>query len=521
MGATSLSHLVVLMVFMGGLALGAVLVGRLVDRGGNGLLYYGWLEVGIGLYAVLFPFLASWATGLFSYLGAYLGPGTTGLLFLKFLIAVLLITAPAVAMGGTLPAVTRYLTASTYGLRRNISLLYGVNSLGAVLGVLLGGFFIAQWFGLSAGMIAAGIFNVSLGLSALGFAWFLRTYPRRKLGLEEESHSPRRLEERLDGVTYLPYASHGAVVAAGLAGFAGMALQVAWIRYFAIVLGATHSAFTIVVAAFIFGIGLGALLVGSRWIGRISLPLVLTVTFLVTVLTLIAGLFFYGRAPFEISRFLAIINGTPYAWPYYMVLKFGICFLLMLLPSVASGMILPLCVRIAGRGGERVGRDVALVYGVNTLGALLGIGITSQLLFRIMTLPQTLQAIMLVYALATIFLALVLREKGHKWILLLAGTLLAAHFLMWQPWSPEQLQVSRIHFERDPSFAYRDFLKENKTYKVVAELQGPDVHVAVMDDYFFREPVRVLVINGKPDASNQPGSSDVVNFVLAAHLPML
>lgn len=518
MGGTALSQFVVLMVFMGGLALGAILIGRQVDRGGNGLLYYGWLEVGIGLYAVLFPFLATMATGIFYSLGANFGPGSPGLLLLKIFIASLLIALPSVAMGGTLPAVTRYLTSSQHGLRRNISLLYGLNSLGAVLGVLAGGFFVVHWLGQSASMLSTGILNMVLGISVLGFGRYISLRP--EISWDGEETPSRRLEEVLDDVVYSPDTSRRAVIAAGLAGFAGMALQVAWIRYFAIVLGATHSAFTIVVAAFIFGIGLGALLVRSRWIGKLSLPLVLTATFLLTLATLVLGLSFYGRLPFEIGRFLAIIARTPYAWPYYLVLKFVTCFLLMLVPSMASGMIMPLCVRIAGCS-KQIGRDVALVYGVNTLGALLGIGITSQLLFRMLTLPRTLQVIMLVYAAATIFLASMLREKGRKRILSFTVVLLAFHFLLWQPWTPKQLAIGRLNFAEIPAIKYKDFIESLNTESVVAELNGPDVQATVVDAIDMNTPFRALLINGKPDASNQSYGPDMATQILLSHLPML
>lgn len=518
LGGTALSQFVVLMVFMGGLALGAILIGRQVDRGGNGLLYYGWLEVGIGFYAVLFPVLSAMATRTFYFLGANFEPGSPGLLLLKIFIAALLIALPAVAMGGTLPAVTRYLTASRHGLRRNISLLYGLNSLGAVLGVLAGGFFLVHWFGQSASMLFTGILNLVLGIFVLSFARFVSRWPESSG--EEESYHSSRLGENLDDVDYSPATSRKAVIAAGLAGFAGMALQVAWIRYFAIVLGATHSAFTIVVAAFIFGIGLGALLVRSRWIGKLSLPLVLSATFLLTLATLVMGLGFYGRLPFEIGKFLAIIAPSPYAWPYYVVLKFVICFLLMLLPSMASGMILPLCVRIAGRS-KQIGRDVALVYGVNTLGALLGIGVTSQLLFRMLTLPRTLQFIMLVYAAATIFLAFMLQEKGRKRILTFTVVLLAAHFLLWQPWSPLQLFIGRLHFEENKPIKYSEFIKTCEQNEVVAELHGPDVDVTVVDSVNDNIPFRSLLINGKADASNNLSGPDMATQILLSHLPML
>ncbi len=520
MGATSLSQFVVLMVFMGGLALGAILIGRLVDRERNGLLYYGWLEVGIGLYAVLFPFLFSKVAGVFIYIGTNFEPGSLSLLALKLLIASLLIAMPSVAMGGTLPAVTRYLTRSQTGLRGNISLLYGLNSLGAVLGVLLGGFFLVYRYGLSGSMISVGVINICLGFVAVAGARFFAR--NKEITTEEGSSRHSRVGERLDTHIYKSYTARRAIVIAGLSGLAAMALQVAWIRYFVIVLGATHGAFTIVVAAFILGLGLGALLVRTRWIGRFPLATVLATIFALISTTIGLGLFFYGRLPFEIGRFLAIIARTPFAWPFHEIMKFGICFTLMLLPTVASGMILPICVRIANRGAARVGRDVALVYGFNTLGSLLGIFIASQLLFRMLTLPRTLQLIMLIYLATTFFLAFILKDKGRKRILALTVVLMMTHFVFWQPWSPVQFIVERIDFGQIPPVEYEDFVRENRGYKVVEDRQGPDVQATVLDISSSPEDVyRALLINGKPDASNDINGPDMVTQVLLGHLPML
>jgi spermidine synthase len=519
MGATSLSQFVVLMVFMGGLALGAILVGRLVDRGHNGLVYYGWLEVGIGLYAVLFPFLFGKVSGVFVSIGADFELGSPALLALKLLTASLLIVIPSVAMGGTLPAVTRYLTRGQSSLRRNISMLYGVNSLGAVTGVLAGGFFLVYRYGLSRSMMYVGGFNLALGLVALMVAWVVKKNGEFYSDSDKGDH--HRREELADTQEYRPYAVKRAIAAAGLSGFAAMALQIAWIRYFVIILGATHSAFTIVVAAFIFGLGLGAFLVRSKWVGRLPLPTVLTGAFALISATLVVSLFFYARLPFEAARFLSIIAPTPYAWPFHLILKFGLCFAVMLFPSVASGMILPLCVRIASRSGGRIGRDVARVYAVNTLGALLGIGITSQLLFRTLTLPRTLQSILLIYLAATIFLAFILKERGRKRILMLTGVLLALHFTLWQPWSPQQLHVSRIEFGAKQPIRYEDFIESNKQRVLIEDRQGPDVQVTVLDDFRGATTNRLMFINGKPDASNIRGNNDFSTEVLLGHLPVL
>lgn len=519
MGATSLSQLVVLMVFMGGLALGAILIGRLVDRGHNGLACYGWLELAIGCYAVLFPWLYKITSGLFYSLGVNLEPGSLPLLFAKIITASLLIAAPSLAMGGTLPAVTRYLTNAQAGLRRNISLLYGINSLGAVAGILLGGFWVVYRYGLSGSMIYTGLVNIGLGIVILAAD---RSFARKRgaaAGVEDSAH--RRLQEVLDDRIYKSETARWAIIGAGLSGFAAMALQVAWIRYFVIVLGATHSAFTLVVAAFIFGIGLGALLVRSAPVERTPLPLMLTLLFALTSVTLWLGTFFYGLIPFQITQLLAIFSHIPFAWPFYLTMKFGICFVLMLLPTVASGMILPICVRIASRSSDRVGRDVALVYGINTLGALLGILLTSQVLFRIFTLPRTLQGIMFIYLAGTILLAFVLEGSGRKRILAFAMGLAVIHVFCWQPWLPQQLYVGRIDLNMDPSFRYEDFVKDNQANILLEERQGPDVQVSVHDMASSQNDFRTMFINGKPDASTGINNPDMMTQVLLAHLPAL
>jgi spermidine synthase len=215
-----------------------------------------------------------------------------------------------------------------------------------------------------------------------------------------------------------------------------------------------------------------------------------------------------------------IIARIPLAWPFYQILRFGICFGLMLIPAMVSGMILPICVRIAGQEVERVGRDVARVYAVNTLGALLGIVVTQQIFFRVLTLPRTLQAILAIYLVATIFLAFILKEAGRKRIFASITVLVLVHLLFWQPWLPQQLFVSRPDFLPAGSLKYEDFVKEYEKKVLVAERQGPDVQAVTADiSSFGRSPVRALFINGKPDAGM--GRIDMETQVLLAHLPLM
>src|SRR5438552_6890626 len=56
LGHTSYAVVAVLVAFMGGLALGNVWLGTRADRSPRPLAFYGWLEIGIGVYALIFPF---------------------------------------------------------------------------------------------------------------------------------------------------------------------------------------------------------------------------------------------------------------------------------------------------------------------------------------------------------------------------------------------------------------------------------------------------------------------------------
>ena len=238
--------------------------------------------------------------------------------------------------------------------------------------------------------------------------------------------------------------------------------------------------------------------------------------FITTILGL--QLFFYDRLPFEVSRFLGIIAPTPFAWPFYFVIKFGILFLLMLLPTLASGMILPVCVRIAERGNEMIGRDVARVYAINTVSALLGILVTGQLLFRIFSLPRTLQVIMLIYLAITIFLAFALKGTVRKAVLTFIVVLVVIHFGFWRPWSPEKLFVSRIVFGRTPPLFYGGFVQSNEHKVIIKDLQGLDVQVTVLDGTTDNKSYRSMYINGKPDAGT---GRDMPVQALTGHLPVL
>src|SRR5687768_13526144 len=69
-GSTVQAQTVVLAVFMGGLALGNRIIGRRADLMRQPLAAYGYLEIGIGLYAFCFSWIYRLADGLFVAVGS-------------------------------------------------------------------------------------------------------------------------------------------------------------------------------------------------------------------------------------------------------------------------------------------------------------------------------------------------------------------------------------------------------------------------------------------------------------------
>ena len=146
-GSTIQAQTVVLAVFMGGLALGNKIFSRGADRSRHPLTIYGCLEVSIGLYAFLFTYLYRTADGIFASAGSMLLDRLGLSLGLKGVLSMALLLGPTILMGGTLPLLAAWLQKCSPDAGRRSARFYSVNSLGAVCGAGLTGFWLVQWWG--------------------------------------------------------------------------------------------------------------------------------------------------------------------------------------------------------------------------------------------------------------------------------------------------------------------------------------------------------------------------------------
>src|SRR5688500_5871364 len=163
-GATTLAVSTVLAAFMGGLALGSAIAGRLAQRIRKPVSVYGWIEIGIAVYALLVPFLFRWVDNLYALIWQHFQPGFFAFSLWRFLLSCLMLLLPTTLMGATLPVLSAALVrhGSTAVAR-----LYACNLAGAILGTLAAGFILLPSFGVRTTIIIAAVINVAVGVIAL------------------------------------------------------------------------------------------------------------------------------------------------------------------------------------------------------------------------------------------------------------------------------------------------------------------------------------------------------------------
>ena len=151
-GNTIFAITVVLAAFMGGLAAGSRWFGLLADSPGRKaslFTYYGWMEIGIGVYCLGFERLLEAQKQIILWFYHTLDPSTAASVGFKFLLSALLLIVPTILMGGTLPVLIKALSRRLPDVGRITGKLYFVNCFGAVFGTIAVAFWMIPSLGLA------------------------------------------------------------------------------------------------------------------------------------------------------------------------------------------------------------------------------------------------------------------------------------------------------------------------------------------------------------------------------------
>src|SRR5437762_1480218 len=167
-GSTIQSVTTVVAAYMGGLGLGAWLFGRITDRSPRPAVLYGKLEIAIGVFGIISPLVLGLAHWIYLGTAGALALGGGASVALRFGLAALVLMIPTTLMGGTLPVLTRALMGEDRGLLKpSLGRLYGLNTLGAMTGTALAGFFLIEFVGVRASLWATAAINLAIGAAAI------------------------------------------------------------------------------------------------------------------------------------------------------------------------------------------------------------------------------------------------------------------------------------------------------------------------------------------------------------------
>ncbi|MEP7011889.1 MAG: fused MFS/spermidine synthase [Acidobacteriota bacterium] len=531
-GSTAGVFSTVLSVFLLGLALGALIAGRWADLTGQPWTLLGRIQIALGVYVALSLPIFDLARRF--YLQAFpndLGPMSAALW--KFLVVLVVLITPTLAIGATFPLAVRLLTRDAADVGGSVSLVYGLDTMGAALGALLSGFVFVTGFGLSMSTWMLGALAVIVGLWILGANFkgsavsegerkeaaaasvsnFKKDKVRqKKLQVDAETSAPAAEPLPLPDAEPWPAWRLGLVLGMFfLSGLAALLLETGWNRLFYLMNGTSVYSLSSVLTGFLTGIGLGSLAMRKR-IDRIRDPLsAVAITYAVIAL---GGVLVLRSGSFFEWMYLAIFGATN-SYVLFQILVSLVIAGIVFAATVAMGANFPLVTKICTRVAERRGFAVGRVFFWNTLGAVLGAFLGEFYLLPRFGFAGLGLATLAIYALGTLlFLALSPGGASRNRAAVLCAALLIAAVVLSPVVLHFELPIHAVYYHGLRDSTWESFQAELAEMSVVDAKQGFYGQVAVLQF----GPDLLLKHNGKTDASTN--IKDNRTQILLGHLPL-
>ncbi len=483
-GSSAVSLGILLGTYMGGMCLGSLFFARLISPQYHPLRVYALLELGIGLLGLILLFFIP---NLNRFYAAHFSENFS--LGLRAIMGVLCLLVPTFFMGATLPAISRWLETTPKGVSW-LGFLYGGNIVGAVVGCLLAGFFLLRLYNTAVATYVAVAINLSVAL----MAWTLST---RTAG----NHRPRTLIST-------SRASHtkGVYVCIALSGLTALGAEVVWTRLLSLVLGATVYTFSIILAVFLTGLGIGSSVSAalSRRLNRPQIAL---------------GLCQMGLCGALAWSAFMLTQSIPY-WPidptlskspwYTFQLDLLRCLWATLPGALLWGASFPLAIACVATNTQDMAKTVGRLYAANTIGAICGaLGFSLFVIAQIGT--QGAQRLLILLAMTSALILPIntwLTQRRMTWkrpamstaLIVLTGVLLA--------WTVQQTPWGLVAYGRTLLFG-----TGQDTCLYMGE--GINASIAVTE----AENQHNFHVSGKIVASSEP--EDMRLQLLLGHMPAL
>jgi len=373
-GNTTFAVSTILSSFMMGLAIGSYVYGRYIDRKGAPLRIYGLMELGIAVFAIVFPALIVLLTKQNVLLSHVFSSSRLTLRAVQIALYFTILLVPASLMGATFPVVGKFVVERLSTLGTRLGLLYAVNTFGAVSGCLIAGFLLIKHVGLDATTYLAAAANITIALAAIRLS--------ARVGEHRSPSPPAPDEPEPSGAeaaapVYSERVARYTAIAFGISGFCALGYQVLWNRVLVFFTGVTTYAFSAMLATFLTGIALGSLLVVRLIDGRRDLlKLLATCQLGIGLFAYLSVVLLGYRTELGFDRLLRAELGFGFgmgvSWAKFLWQLFGNSVLIMAVPTLLMGASFPLAGRICSRSFATAGQSIGGIYSINSLGSALG-----------------------------------------------------------------------------------------------------------------------------------------------------
>lgn len=374
-GVTSYAISTVLAGFMAGLALGSAGAGRLADRLKDPLRAYAVAEVLIAVTGVLTLVEFDWLQSFYIAVHPRLENSPALLALMRFTLAFAIMLVPTTLMGATLPILLRSSLLRTSHTSTHLSLLYAVNTFGAIVGCLITPFYLIGGLGIRRSILLAACLN----LTAAGLALWLRASERRADGGDEGEGvievSPK--DHPLTPSPSSPLQPYSAATRAavfwaiGVSGLLSLAYEVVWARLLATLFDATVYSFAIMLAVYLLGLAVGSAAVKPLMRRPWRWPAVLAGVELGIGVASLFSIFFLTRYGWDAPGFLTWMLGW-FVDDIDLQYTALVSFVALFPATFLMGASFPIAAEVYTAGLPHVGRRVGSIYAVNVFGSIFG-----------------------------------------------------------------------------------------------------------------------------------------------------
>jgi spermidine synthase len=363
-GSTVLAASAVVAGFMGGMGIGAWLYRRVERPGLRPLRVYGWIEVGIGVSALLLTLAFQALPEAFAAAASWL-PGSLPRAGVQYTLVFTMLLPSAALMGATFPALSRAVIGTPRDVDRHLGTIYGLNTLGAAAGALLAGFFLLERLGLFATAASGVVANLAVAAVALTVGGA----HDRAAGVPAEGREPAETSVS----TSLPFGVSGIVLFGS--GFTTLGYEILWFRALRYLFGNSTYALTMMLVIFLVGLGVGGLLLRAvvarrspeRDLGICQFAIGVSALSVITVLASLIGTDFFQK---HLSVFSAEFLSRP--WGERVAVTAGLAFIVTVPATIPMGLSFPLASRLFLSDVRRLGTRLGGAVFLANLGSILG-----------------------------------------------------------------------------------------------------------------------------------------------------